>query len=285
MEGGYAFLHDRIQEAAYALIPEGERTEVHLRIGRVLLASMTADGLAEHLFDVANQLNRGAPLLIDHDEKVRVAAIDLKAGRKAKASAAYASARAYFSAGMGLLEERDWSSQYEVAFSLWLECAECEFLTGHFDEAEQLIVELLERAMSKVDQAVVYHLRVRLHIIKSETQLAVAAALRCLRELGIDLPEHPTEDQVQAEYETFWQTLNGRPIESLIDLPAMTDPEMLAAMQVLSALLPAARFTDHRLWALQACRMVRVSVQHGTSVDSPWAYAHWGIVLGSDLSP
>ena len=281
LEGSYAFLHDRIQEAAYALIPESERAEVHLRIGRVLLASMTADGLAEHLFDVANQLNRGAPLLIDHDEKVRVAAIDLKAGRKAKASAAYASARAYFSAGMALLDERDWSSQYEVTFSLWLECAECEFLTGHFDGAEQLIVELLQRAMSKVDQAVVYHLRVRLHIIKSETQLAVAAALRCLREFGIDLPEHPTEDQVQAEYETFWQTLNGRPIESLIDLPVMTDPELLAAMQVLSALLPAARFTDHRLWALQACRMVRVSVQHGTSVDSPWAYAHWGIVLGS----
>ena len=281
LEGSYAFLHDRIQEAAYALIPESERAEVHLRIGRVLVSSVTADGLAEHTFDVANQLNRGAPLLIDHDEKVQVAAIDLKAGRKAKASAAYASACAYFSAGMALLDERDWSSQYEVTFTLWLECAECEFLTGDFDGAEQLIVELLERAMSKVDQAVVYHLKVRLHIIKSETKLAVAAALRCLRGFGIDLPEHPIEDQVQAEYETFWQTLNGRPIESLIDLPVMTDPELLAAMRVLSALLPAARFTDHRLWALQACRMVRVSVQQGTSVDSAWAYAHWGIVLGS----
>ena len=143
LEGSYAFLHDRIQEAAYALIPESERAEAHLRIGRVLLASVTADGLAEHLFDVANQLNRGAPLLIDHDEKVQVAAIDLKAGRKAKASAAYASAHAYFAAGMALLDERDWSSQYELTFSLWLECAECEFLTGHFDGAEQLIVELL----------------------------------------------------------------------------------------------------------------------------------------------
>ena len=135
LEGSYAFLHDRIQEAAYALIPESERAEVHLRIGRALLASLTADGLAEHLFDVANQLNRGAALLIDHDEKVQVAAIDLRAGRKAKASAAYASARAYFAAGMALLDERDWSSQYELTFSLWLECAECELLTGDFDRA------------------------------------------------------------------------------------------------------------------------------------------------------
>ena len=281
IEGSYAFVHDRIQEAAYALIPESARAEAHLRIGRMLLAGMTDAGLTEHLFDVANQLNRGAALLIDHDERVRIATINLKAGRKAKASAAYASARAYFADGIALLDERDWSSEYEVTSCLWLECTECEFLTGHFDRADQLIVELLHRAVSKVDQAVVYHLKVRLHIIKSETQLAVAAALKCLRGFGIDLPAHPIEDQVHAEFETLRQTLDGRPIESLINLPLMTDPELLAAMRVLSALIPAARFTDHRLWALQSCRMVRISVQHGTSIDSAWAYAHWGIVLGS----
>ena len=64
-ENTYKFLHDRIQQAAYSLIPEERRAEVHLRIGRVLLASMTADQLAEHLFEVANQFNRGAALLID----------------------------------------------------------------------------------------------------------------------------------------------------------------------------------------------------------------------------
>ena len=127
-ESTYKFLHDRIQQAAYSLIPDEQRAEVHLRIGRVLLASMTADELAEHLFDVANQLNRGAARLIDRDEKAQVATIDLRAGQRAKASAAYASARAYFSAGMALLDERDWASRYELTFSLWLERAECEFL-------------------------------------------------------------------------------------------------------------------------------------------------------------
>ena len=199
---------------------------------------MTADQLAEHLFDVANQLNRGAARLIDRDEKAQVATIDLRAGRKAKASAAYASACVYFAAGMALLDERDWGSQYELTFSLWLERAECEFLTGNFDKAEQLIVELLQRGASKVDQAAVYHLKVQLHTVKSENAQAVDSALTCLRLFGIDLPAHPTWEQVQAEYETVWQTLDGRPIESLIDLPLMTDPELQAAMQVLSALLP-----------------------------------------------
>ena len=129
-ERAYKFLHDRIQQAAYSLILEEHSADIHLSIGRALLANMTADQLEERLFDVANQLNRGAALLIDRDEKAQVAAIDLRAGRKAKASAAYVSACAYLAAGMALLDERDWVSQYELTFNLRLERAECEILGG-----------------------------------------------------------------------------------------------------------------------------------------------------------
>jgi PAS domain S-box-containing protein len=279
-EGAYKFLHDRIQQAAYTLIPERHRAEAHLRIGRMLLASMTAEELAEHLFDVANQFSRGAARLLDRDEKVRVATIDLRAGRKAKASAAFASACVHLAAGMAQLDERDWGSQYDLMFSLRLERAECELLRGDFDEAEQLIGELLQRGTSKVDQAAAYHLKAVLHTVKSENAQAVASALTCLRLFGIDIPPHPTWEQVQAEYETVWQTLNGRPIESLIDLPLMTDPELQAAMQVLSVCQTPAKFTDFHLWCLLGCRMVKVSMQHGASGASAHAYGYWGSMLG-----
>jgi PAS domain S-box-containing protein len=279
-DSAYKFLHDRIQQAAYSLIPDEQRADIHLRIGRVLLANMTEDDLAEHLFDVANQFSRGATRLIDREEKTQVATIDLRAGRKAKASAAYASAGTYFSAGMALLDERDWGSQYELTFSMWLERAECELLSGNFETAEQLIMELLRRGTSKVDQATVHHLKVRLHVMKSELQQALAGALTCLRLLGVDLPAHPTLEQVQAEYETVWQILNGRPIESLIDVPLMTDPELQAAMQVLSVLLIPAYFTDFNLFCFFVCRMVKVSMQHGTSGPSAHAYGRLGAILG-----
>jgi PAS domain S-box-containing protein len=279
-ENSYAFLHDRIHEAAYALIPRGGRAGAHLQIGRVLLESMTADQLAEHPFDVANQFNRGATLLIDRDEKAQVAMINLRAGRKAKSSAAYVSALAYFSAGMVLLDERDWVSQYELTFSLWLERAQCEFLMGNFDRAEQLIEELLQRGESKVDQAAVYHLKIQLQIMKSENHEAVASGLTCLRLFGLDLPAHPTQEQVQTEYDTVWETLDMQPIESLIDLPLMTDPEMQAAMQVLSAVGPPAYLTDFRLCCFQACCMVKVGMQHGTSGASALAFGYFGNFLG-----
>lgn len=279
-ERAYKFLHDRIQQAAYSLVPDSHRADVHLRIGRALLASMTAKQLTEHLFDVADQLNRGATSLVDHEEKIDVATIDLRAGRKAKASGAFASALAYFSAGMALLDDSDWRSQSELAFNLWLERAECEFLSGNFENAERLIVDLLQHAESKIRQATTYRLKVLLHTLKSENAQAVDSALSCLRLFEIDIPAHPTEAQVQAEYRTVWQTLNGRAIESLVDLPLMTDQEMPAAMNVLSVLLASANFTDLHLWCLLACRIATLSMEHGTSGASAHGCADLGQILG-----
>jgi PAS domain S-box-containing protein len=283
LEGTYAFLHDRIQEAAYALIPEGERAAAHLQIGRVLLASMPEGGLAEHPFDIANQLNRGAALLIDRNEKARVATIDLRAGRKAKASAAYASAREYFSAGMAVLDESDWSSQYELTFSLWLERAECELLCGSQEKAAQLIGDLLQHAASDVEFADASCLKINLHVLMGEHTQAIDSALGCLLRFGIDLPAHPTIEQVQAEDETVWQTLGRRSIESLIDLPPMTDPKIQASMHLLSMLAGPATFTDFQLFCLLACRMVNISIQHGVSGASAYAYASLGSVLGANF--
>jgi PAS domain S-box-containing protein len=279
-ENTYKFLHDRIQQAAYSLIPDERRADIHSRIGRALLASLAPDELAEHLFDVANQFNRGAARLVDRDEKAQVATINLRAGRKAKASAAFASARAYFAGGMALLDEGDWASRYELMFSLWLERAECEFLGGDFDKAEQLIAELLQRAVSKVDQAAVYRLKVQLHIVKSENPQAVDSALTCLHLFGIDIPAHPTWEQVRIEYETVWRNLDRRPIESLINLPMTTDPEVQAAMQVLTVLTPPAYFTDLPLYCMHLCRMVNISMQHGMCSASALGYGWLGTILG-----
>jgi PAS domain S-box-containing protein len=283
LEGSYAFLHDRIQEAAYALIPEDDRAGAHLRIGRVLLATMSEDQLDEHLFDVANQLNRGAGRLADPNEKVELAKFNLRTGRRAKASAAYASARTYLGSGIALLHGRDWSSQHELKFSLSLEFAECELLCGSLEKASQLIVELLQRAASDVELANASCLKINLHVLTGEHPLAIDSALTCLRRFGIELPEHPTWEQVHTEYEAVWQALDGRPIESLIDLPLMTDPKIQAAMQVLSVLAGPATFTDFQLFCLLACRMVNVSIQHGMSGASAYAYACLGSVLGPNF--
>jgi PAS domain S-box-containing protein len=281
--GAYRFLHDRIQQAAYSLIPEEHRAATHLRIGRALLAGMTPDDLEQHLFDVANQLNRGVSLLADPEERAQVATVDLRAGRKAKVSAAHASARVYLAAGMALLDEGDWSSRYELTFGLWLERAECEFLTSNFDVAEQLMEELLRRGATKIDLAAVSHVKAQLHVVKSENSQAVASVLSCLRLFGIDIPARPTWEQVQAEYEAVWRNLDGRQIESLLDLPLMTDPDLLAAMRLLADLNEPGYFTDINLSCWHPCRMANMSIQHGMCGASAHAFGFLGFYLGASF--
>ena len=118
--------------------------------------------------------------------------------------------------------------------------------------------------------------------MKSESPQALGSALTCLHLFGVDLPAHPTWEQVQLEYETIWQNLDGRPIENLIDLPLMADPEMQAVTDMLSAMLPATYFTNLNLYYLLACRIVNVSMEYGVNGASANAYAFCGLnIVGS----
>jgi PAS domain S-box-containing protein len=280
-DSAYKFLHDRIQQATYSLIPDEQRADVHLRIGRVLLASMTADELAEHLFDVANHFNRGATLLVDRDEKAQVAAIELRAGRKAKASTAYASACVYFVAGMALLDESDWDRHYDLTFGLWLERAECEYLTGQLASAEARLSLLSTRARTIVDSAAVTCVRLNLYTTLDHSDSAVEVGLDYLRRVDDGRwPLHATAEDVRQAYDRLLQRLGSGSIELLVDLPLMTDPDRRATMDVLTMLTSPALFTEENLFRLVVCRMAALSLEHGNSDGSCLAYAWLGSVLG-----
>ena len=276
----YEFVHDRVHEAAYSLISEEHRAEVHLQIGRSLSEVRHADVSAQPVFVVVNQLNRGITLISDPSERAKVAELNLTAARRARASAAYAAACSYLSVGINLLDRESWKARYDLTFNLYLLAVECEFLCGQFDRAHTLISELLLRAASRTDQAAVYRLKIDLHIMQSEHAEAVNSALECLRLFGINMSAHPSWQQVQVEYETIWRILGERSIESLIELPLMTDPEMQAAMRVLSVLYSPAYFTDTNLFYLYICHTVNLSLKYGTAEASAHGYAYFGFILG-----
>jgi PAS domain S-box-containing protein len=279
----YTFLHDQVQEAAYALIPPELRDRGHLRIGRLLIGKMTRDQVAEKIFDIVNQFNAGLSLITDPHEKEQVAELNLAAGRKAKASTAYASACTYLSAGMELVRSSTWDRRYELMFDLWLERAECEYLNRNSNRADSLITELLPRAASKLDKAAAYRLRILLQMMRGEYRQAINTGLECLRLFGIQIPPHPTLEQVHVEHGRLWQNLGERPIESLVDLPLMADPEMQVVMRMLSELCaPAASasFTDNNLFYLLVCHMAITSLNYGLTDASVHAYADLALILG-----
>jgi PAS domain S-box-containing protein len=279
LEGSYKFIHDRVQEAAYSLIPERSRAEAHLRIGRLLAARTPAEKREEAIFEIVNQLNCGAALITSRDEREQLAELNLLAGRRAKATTAYASALTYLTAGAALLPEDSWERRHELTFALELHRAECEFLTAALAEAEQRLAALSTRAANTVERATVTCLRIDLYTILDQSR-AIAVGLDYLRHLGIDWSPHPTNEEARREYERVWSQLGSRAIEALIELPLMSDPDSLATMDVLIKLAPPTFYTDTNLLALVACRAVNLSLEGGNCDASCSAYVWLSMVAG-----
>ena len=276
----YRFVHDRVQEAAYSLIPEEPRAETHLRIGRLLVAHTPPEKREETIFEIVNQFNRGAALITSRDEREQLTELNLRAGERAKASTAYASALKYLIAGAALLGDDCWERRHELAFALELHRAECEFLTGEPAAAAERLTVLSSRAANTVEQATVACLRVELYTTLDQSDRAVGVGLEYLRHLGIEWSPHPTQEEARREYERIWSQLGSRPIEELIELPLMSDPVSLATLDVLTKVLPPALFTDANLLSLVICRAVNLSLEHGNSDGSCFAYVWLGVIAG-----
>jgi len=279
-EDAYRFLHDRVQEAAYSLIPEGARGATHLRIGR-LLASRTAPvKIEEKIFEIVNQLNRGSGLLTSDEDCAWVAELNLIAGKRAKASTAYASALAYLAASRALLTEKGWDQHFELMFSVEYLMAECEFLTAQIEAAEKRLSMLALRARSLHHIAVVARLRLRVYTALDRSDRGVEVCLEFMQGRGTAWSPHPTNDEVRRECDLIWSQIVGRQIEDLIDLPVMANPDILDVLDVLVEVLTPALFSDENFSSLIICRMVNLSLEHGNSDGSCFAYVWFAIIAG-----
>lgn len=274
------FLHDRVQQAAYALIPEEQRGGVHLRVGRLFLARMDDAELSERLFDVVNQLNLGIALVSDPEERKRMAALNLRAGKKAKASAAHQSGATYLSAGIAMIGEEAWETDRALMFELHHELAECQLVSGDLDAAQRLCAALHAGARTKLDRATAYRLGMRIHTTKGEIDRGVELGIECLGMLGVEVPLHPGAARVEAAIREIDELVRDRRIEDLLDSPRATDPEMATVLETLADLYLAAAFwTDPDLVNLTICSIVRTSIEHGATGASTLGYVLFGAYL------
>ena len=280
IEDAFAFAHDRVQEAAYSLIPQAARAETHLRIGRLLLADTPEEKRQEVIFEIVGQLNRGAALITSQAEREELASLNMIAGKRAKVSTDYAAALNYLTEGAALFAEDRWERLHELAFALEINRAECEFLTGELSAAEQRLATLSTRTADTVESASVACLRVDVDTTLGQMGRAIAVGLNYLHHVGIEWQEHPTEEEARREYERIWSHPGSRTTEELIDLPLMSDPASRATIDLLTRLVPPTRFTDANLFCVSVCRAVNLSLEYGNCDASCYAYVTLGLIAG-----
>ncbi|MEH1868935.1 MAG: AAA family ATPase [Nostoc sp.] len=272
----YKFSHDRVQQAAYALIPEEQQPIVHLQIGYLLLQSSEFETTSQTLFKVVDHLNIGRNLVTNQQERDRLTRLNLLAGQKAKKTSAHSAALQYLTTGIELLAADSWQTQYALTLALCEEATEAAYLSGDLQEMEQQSIVVLENANTVLDKIKVYETKIQTYIAQGQQIEGIKIGLEVLRSLGINLPEKPTEIDVQKQLKQTAENLSVISPEYLLELPLMREPDKLAAMQILSSLISATFQAAPLLLPLIIAEQINLSVCYGNTSFSSFAYAAYG---------
>ena len=277
----YKFLHDRVQQAAYTLIDEEQKTTVHLQIGRMLLQNTAPSSLSEEIFEIVDHLNLGVELVTHQEERDEIAKLNLMAGKKAKAATAHGAALEYFNTGLKLLRADSWHSSYDLTLALYEEAVEAAYLNGDFEQMQLGAEVVLQQAKTLIDKVKVYEVKIQTCIAQSKQLEAVKIGLQALELMGVEFPEQPSMSDVQLALSETASHLTGKKPSDLINLPEMTDPYKLASMKLLVGVLSAAYQAAPTLGLLIVLQQINISVKYGNSPLSACAYAGYATVLCS----
>ncbi|MBD2199632.1 MULTISPECIES: AAA family ATPase [Calothrix] len=279
----YKFAHDRIQQAAYFLIPAKEKQAVHWRVGQLLLQNTPPQLQQQKIFDIVNQLNLGIAAIDTQEERDKIAQLNLIAGKKAKASAAWKTAGNYFRIGRNCLSGDSWQNQYDLTLILYVEAAEVASSCGNFEEMDKLADIVLQKANSLLDKVKVYQIKIQAYTSQNHPIQAIDTALAVLKMLGIYFPKKPNKIDILLKLVKTKLSFLGKRIEDLSELPEMTDPYKLAAMQILSDVVAPAYFAIPELFALIVFTQVNLSLKYGNTATSCYAYATYGLILSGEV--
>src|SRR6266702_2212022 len=276
---GYQFLHDRVREAAYSLVDETARPALHLAIGRRILARLPRALIEERVFDVMNQLDRGVELVTDAGEREMHRRLDVLAGARARAAAAFAAARGYYAHAAALLPSD--GSRLDEAFAIQLALAECEYMVGDFARAEARFDVLVTTALSARDRARVELQRMTLFQGSARFEDALRTGLDALRPFGVTIPEAETEIAAafEAELGEIRARLGGRRAAALVEVPDIPDPDLRIVIRLLVETWVPAYNARPACHALLIARAMGLVLRHGNTAESSAVFGGWAMVL------
>ncbi|MGD1851918.1 MAG: ATP-binding protein, partial [Cyanophyceae cyanobacterium] len=277
----YRFLHDRVQQAAYIQGEDDDQRLLHLRIGRLLQRELTADERQERLFDIVGHLNLGRTAITDVAEREALAAENLAAARKAKQSTAYDAARRFAEIGIELLGGDRWETQYEMSLALQTILTEIHCLRGHFEETNACGAVGLSHAKTAIDKVEIYIAQMSALVAQDRMAEVIALGTSALRELGVDFSTEVDMIRSAEVLEALEAQLQTRPIESLVDLPTLTDPRIVAAMKLLSTLSTPIFIVNPALFPLLCAEIISLSLKFGNSAISTVGYVGHGVFLAN----
>ncbi len=275
----YRFVHDRIQQAAYSLIDESELESLHLLIGRLLRQSLDPDELGHRIFEIINHFNLARTRITDPAERRALAELNLKAGLRARESAAFDSALDYLQTGLDMLPADRWTECYDLCLDLHIAAAETAHIKAEFALMDRLIGAIDRHAHSLLEKVRAYEIRIQSQVSRNRFGDALDTALDVLSLLGVSLPRQPGRLQIWFELLRTQLLVRGTSAERILRSPEMRSPNMLAALPVLASMFGVVKFSSSSLRPLVMAREVELTIRHGLTDSAAIAFAGYGGVL------
>ncbi|MBW4646168.1 MAG: AAA family ATPase [Goleter apudmare HA4340-LM2] len=264
----YKFLHDRIQQAAYSLIPTEYKQSTHLKIGKLLLHNIPESEREEKIFEIVNQLNVGVQLITQNHQLEQLVQLNLMAGRKAKNSTAYAAAVSYLNMGLEILTTNSWQTHYDLTLALHIENIEAQYLKANFAAATALTEIVLKQANNLLDRVRSHELQIQICVAQRQPHQAIDIGLQTLELLGYPM-------LTELDSDSFIMQLPDLEAEFL----EMTDPYQLAAMRILKTILSPILAGKPEILPLAIISQIKLCIQYGLSDLATGAYVWYGTIL------
>ena len=279
--GSYKFLHDRVQQAAYALIAQKEKQPVHLQIGQTLLKQYAPEKGEALLFDIVHHLNLARRVKGKWKERLHLAELNLEAGRQARAASAFEQALEYFTIGLDLLGAAAWKRQYPLALSLHEAATEMSWLCGRFELMEKLAGAVKDNARADLDLANVYHCRIQAYTTRGELKKAMETGAEILYKLGCKL-SHLSPGQWQQTLVQIKPSLAGKSVADVMRFEPLTQPDAEVLVPILHELHmangEAGATLDDGLWQSIAAKRISLLLNHFHPEFSPEFYGLLGSI-------
>ena len=284
----FKFSHDKIQQSAYSLIADenGEKEKMHLQIGRHLEELYNQPESREEWMRLVfvDQLNRGSRLIVDEEERMRLAHLNVLAAEKLISQPSFFPASEYLKVGLDLMEGMDgWKRSYKLQLNLCTRFAEVAYYIGDVVACDEYVSIVLEHAINREDRYPVY--TVKLDSLGSQERLseAIDVGFEILSLLGEKFPRKITHFHVATYYIKSMIKIRGKSDEDLLALPTLDDADKLLALKIMS-IITAYAWSALRpnVTALLCLRMFLISINDGLSKYSAYAFAVFGYVKGGN---
>ena len=277
----YKFLHDRVQQAAYALIAQKERKPVHLQIGQTLLKQYAPEKGEDLLFDIVHHLNLARRVKDKWKERLHLAELNLKAGRQARAASAFEQALQYFTIGLELSGAAAWKRHYPLTLSLHEEATEMSWLCGRFELMEKLAGAVKDNAREDPDLANVYQCLIQAYTTRGELKKAQEKGAEILEKLGYQL-SRLSPGQWQQTLVHIKSSLAGKSVADVMRFAPLTQPhaEVLVHIQsnIHMAYVETGVTLDDGLWQPIALKRISLLLNHFHPKHSPEFYCLLGFI-------